>query len=212
MSSTTATYGYGVSSFFCNYYCPKWYHKHRICNWLVKGNKFGEDTFWVRYFFRASILSLVLFSETFWKKLACLFCKSLLPFLTFVNCEGPYLTEGFLHNLWPCFDIVFVPLGVITRTNNNIVEIVAASERYLLINYLKKYRIKEAAVPDIPSRKISWRKNVNEKGKSGTVFLYFTKLVPVIHSLMNTVFILEQHLQPCIVFIKCIWQIFLLKA
>ena len=27
---------------------------------------------------------------TFWKELCCLFQKSLLPSLTFVNCEGPY--------------------------------------------------------------------------------------------------------------------------
>ena len=29
-----------------------------------------------------------------------------------------------------------------------------------------------------------------------TVFLYFTKAVAAIHSLMDTVFILEEHLQP----------------
>ena len=73
---------YSVSSFFCNYYCSKWYQKHRIHNWLVEWNKFGTANFWVRYFFRASILFLVFFSETFWKELVCLFCKSLLPFLT----------------------------------------------------------------------------------------------------------------------------------
>ena len=44
------------------------------------------------------------------------------------------------------------------------------------------------------------------------MFLYFKKLVAAIHSLMDTVFILEQHLQPWIVYIKCIWQIFLFKA
>ena len=41
----------------------------------------------------------------FWKDLACLIFKSLLlPFLTFVNYEGPSLSEGFLRNLCPCFD------------------------------------------------------------------------------------------------------------
>ena len=45
-----------------------------------------------------------------------------------------------------------------------------------------------------------------------TVFLYFEKLVAAIPSLMDTVFILEQHLQPWIVYIQCIWQIFLFKA
>ena len=47
-------------------------------------------------------------------------------------CEGPYLLEGFLDNLCPRFIIVFAPLGVITRTNNKVVKIVAAS---VLINY-----------------------------------------------------------------------------
>ena len=70
-----------------------------------------------------------------------------------MNCEGPYLEEGFLHNLCPCFDIVFAQLGVITRTRNKFVEILATPERYLVINS----RIKEAAVPNMPSRKISWK-------------------------------------------------------
>ena len=135
MSSTTATYG--LSSSFCNYCSSKLYLKHRICDWLVKQNKFGGATFWVRYF-QTSILFLVLFSETFLKKLVFLFCKSLLPFLTFVNCEGPYFAEGFLHNLCQYFDIVFAPLEVIIRTNNKIVEIVATSECYLIINLFKK--------------------------------------------------------------------------
>ena len=63
---------------------------------------------------------------------------SLLPFLTFVKCEDPYLAEGFLHNLYPCFDIVFAPLGLIRRTSNKIVEIVVTSECYLIINPFKK--------------------------------------------------------------------------
>ena len=61
---------------------------------------------------------------------------SLLPFLTFVNCEGPNLAKGFLHIFCPCFDLVFVPLGLITRTRYEIVpivEIVVISECYLII-------------------------------------------------------------------------------
>ena len=84
------------------------------------------------------MLFLVLFSENFWKALICLFCKSLLPLLAFVNCEDPYLAKGFLHSLCPCFDIAFAALGVIARANNKIVEIVAASECYLIINPFKK--------------------------------------------------------------------------
>ena len=137
MSLKTATHGYDMSSFFCNYYCSKWYQKHWICNWLVKENKFGAATFWVKYLFP----SLYLFSGTFFRDLLeriGLPVLSLLPFLTFVNCEGLYLAEGFLHNFCPCFDIVFAPLGLITRTSNKIVEIVVTSECYLIINPFKK--------------------------------------------------------------------------
>ena len=52
-----------------------------------------------------------------------------------------------------CFDIAFGKLGVIPRTRNKFVEIVAVAECYLITNLEK--RIKEAAVPNIPSCKIS---------------------------------------------------------
>ena len=55
-----------------------------------------------------------------------------------MNCEGPYLAEGFLYNLCKCFDIVFAPLGLITKTNNKVVEIAVTSECYLIIKLLKK--------------------------------------------------------------------------
>ena len=41
---------------------------------------------------------------------------------------------------------------------------------------------------------------------------FFTKVVVAKYSSMGTVFILEEHLKPCLVDIKCIWQIFLFKA
>ena len=41
------------------------------------------------------------------------------------------------------------------------------------------------------------------------VFLHFKKVVAAIHPLMDTIFILEEHLQPWINYIQCIWQIFL---
>ena len=63
---------------------------------------------------------------------------SLLPFLTFVNCEGLHLAEGFLHNFCPCFYIVFALLILITRTSYKIVEIVVTSECYLIINPFEK--------------------------------------------------------------------------
>ena len=46
--------------------------------------------------------------------------------------------------------IVFAQLGLITRTKNKIVEIVATLEHYLIVNS----GIKGEAVPNMPSRKI----------------------------------------------------------
>ena len=116
-------------------------------------------------------------------------------FLTIVNYEGPYFAKGFLLNLRPCFDIAlprdffstfdhvlillcaefllnlrpcfniaFAQLGIIPRTKNKFVEIVAVAECYLITNHVKN--IKEAAVLNMPSCKISWWKNVSEKGKT----------------------------------------------
>ena len=82
--------------------------------------------------------------DIFWKELVCLIFKSLLTFLTFVNYEGRYFAEGFLLNLRPCFDIAFAQLGVIPRTKNKFVEILAVEECYLITNHVKN--IKEAAV------------------------------------------------------------------
>ena len=72
-----------------------------------------------------------------------------------------YLAEGFLHNFCLCFDILFAQLGVIARTRNKFVGIVAASE----CDYIIDSGIKETAVPNIPSREISLWKNVSKKGK-----------------------------------------------
>ena len=52
--------------------------------------------------------------------------------------------EGFLHNLCACFDIVFAPLGLITETSNNIVEIAVTSECYLIIKIVGNYTMKLA--------------------------------------------------------------------
>ena len=68
-----------------------------------------------------------------------------------MNSEGLYLANGFLYNLYPCFDIVFAQLGCITRTRNKFVEIIAASECYLIIIS----GINEPAVPDMLFHKIS---------------------------------------------------------
>ena len=73
----------------------------------------------------------------FWEGIVCLVYKLLLPFLNFVNYKGPYLAEGFLHNLCPCFDIEFARLGIIPTTRNKFVEIVAIAECYLVTNHVK---------------------------------------------------------------------------
>ena len=105
----------------------------KLC--LVKGNKFKAAIFWSKVLFSSLYPFPVRFWKTFWTGLVCLFYKLLLPFLTFMNCEGPYLAEGFLHNLSSYFGIVFAQLGVITRTRNKIVKI---SECYFTINPFQK--------------------------------------------------------------------------
>ena len=53
------------------------------------------------------------------------------------------LNEGFLRNLCPCFDIVFVQLAVIARTRSNFVEITAVAECYLITTHVKKKEAKK---------------------------------------------------------------------
>ena len=70
-----------------------------------------------------------------------------------MNYEGFYFAEGFPQNFRPCFDIAFAQLGNIQRTKSKFVEIVVVAECCLIINYVKN--IKDAAVPNMPSCKIS---------------------------------------------------------
>ena len=51
--------------------------------------------------------------------------------------EDRYHVEGFLRNLFYCFNIVFAQLGVIPRTRNKFVEIVAVTDCYLTTNHVK---------------------------------------------------------------------------
>ena len=53
------------------------------------------------------------------------------------------LTEGLLHNIGPCFDIVFAQLKVIPKTRNLHVEIVAVADRYLIITQVKNTESKK---------------------------------------------------------------------
>ena len=72
-----------------------------------------------------------------------------------MNFKNLYLGEGFLNDLCPCSILCLRNLGVIPRTKNRFVEIVAVAERYLIMTHVKKYRMKEAVVPNMPSCKIS---------------------------------------------------------
>ena len=60
-----------------------------------------------------------------------------------MNYEGPYFAEGLLLKLYPCFDIAFAQLGVIPRTRNKFVEIVAVTESYLITNHVKNKESKK---------------------------------------------------------------------
>ena len=104
----------------------------------------------------------------FWKELVRLFFKSLLPF--FLSWFLKNLTVGLFHNFCPFFYVIFAQLGVISKTRRKIIEIVAVTEHYLVITH-EKWGMKEAAVPNIPSRKTSWWKNVNKKGCVYTMYL-----------------------------------------
>ena len=82
-----------------------------------------------------------------------------------MNCKGPHLAERFLHNLYPCFYLLFAQLVVIPKTR---IKFYGNSNCYrALLNYnsCKKSKIKEEAALNIPFCKISWWKNVNKKGK-----------------------------------------------
>ena len=76
------------------------------------------------------------FKDRYFLERTSLFYKSLLPVLTFVTCEVPYLADGFLHKLCPCFDILFAQSEVTPR--NKFVVIVAVA-----INYCYNYNLRK---------------------------------------------------------------------
>ena len=99
MSSTTATHSYGVSSFSVIIIAQSDAISIEYVIGRLKNISLEQLLFEERNFSESLSLSWYFFSEAFWKRLVCMLCKSLLISLTFVNCEGLYLTEGFLHNL-----------------------------------------------------------------------------------------------------------------
>ena len=144
MSSTTAMHGDAVRIFSSVFIIAQSDIRKReyLIIWLQKKSL-------KQLLFEWGTFSEFLRTFTFWKELVFLFYNSLLPFSTFANCK--VLTERLLHNICPCFHIVFAHLGVILRARNKFVEIVAAAEHYLIITHIKKYRIKEAVVPNMSS-------------------------------------------------------------
>ena len=60
-----------------------------------------------------------------------------------MNYEGPYFVKGSLHKLCPCFDIVFAQTGVIPRTRNRFIEIVAVAKCYLIMTHAKNTESKK---------------------------------------------------------------------
>ena len=103
---------------------------------MVTENKSETTTLWVRYFSRVS---------SFWGQYILerisffLFYKSLLAFLTFVNCEVLYLqaSRGISWQPLPMFDIMFAQLRAIPRTRNKFVEVIAVTERYFIIAHVE---------------------------------------------------------------------------
>ena len=58
-----------------------------------------------------------------------------------MNCKGPYRGTSSQH--WSWFDIVFAQLEVVPITRNELVEIVAAAERYLITTNVKNKESKK---------------------------------------------------------------------
>ena len=52
-----------------------------------------------------------------------------------MRCEKTHLLEEFLHNLFPCFDVTFGQLSIITKISYNFVKIVLVAQCYLIITY-----------------------------------------------------------------------------
>ena len=67
--------------------------------------------------------------------------KSPLPFLNFVNCEGPY--RGISSQPLSMFQYVFAESELILRTRIKFVEIVSVAEHGLVITHVKNSELKK---------------------------------------------------------------------
>ena len=87
-----------------------------------------------------------------------------------LNYKGPYIAEGFLNNLCPCFDVAFAQLGVILRTRNKFVETVAFAECYLITNHVKiKESKKQPFQIYVPVKLVDGRMSMKKEKKSSYV-------------------------------------------
>ena len=111
----------------------------------------------------------------------CLFYKSLLPFLTFVNWECPYLAKGLLRNVCPCFDIVFAQVRVIPRTRNKFVETVTVAQRHLIIAHVENKEWKKQLVRIcLPVKLADKRMSIKKEKTSSNLIYSIVKLVRMV--------------------------------
>ena len=104
-----------------------------------------------------------------------------------MNYEGLYFAERFLLNLLPCFDIAFAQLGIIPKTKNKFVEIVAVAECCLITNHVKKKQPFQIWVPvKLADGRMSVKKET-EMGKRYLAFLQFTIIVDMSQILKRNV-------------------------
>ena len=85
------------------------------------------------------------------------------------------IAEGFLHNLYPGFDIPFAQLGVIQKIRNKFDEIAAAAECYLISNHVKSKKYLENVWKTfgicLPVKwAVGWMSMKNEKRSSNLIY------------------------------------------
>ena len=114
---------------------------------IVQSNNTNREYYLVgykSYFFRV-FKDIYLLERT-----SCLFYKSLLTFLAFLNCKGLYWETSAQHfSMFWYYDIMFAQLGVIPKAENKFDEIVAVAECYLITgdswNFMPPFLVSSSA-------------------------------------------------------------------
>ena len=83
------------------------------------------------------------------------------------------LSQGFLHNLCPCFDIAFAQLGATPRTRNRFDEILAVAECYLISNHVKNKESKKQPFQICLPVKLADGRMFMKKGKKTSFYLIY---------------------------------------